>query len=349
MVLILSAYRGTKAPKYTMAESDARMANGLADAGNPALERGLRFAVIVPVLNAEKDAEAFLAALARQTLVPDVFLVIDSSSTDRSVEIFENAGAKVHVIPRDEFSHADTRQMAVDMVADLDIAVFLTQDAVLAETNSLKSLLAAFAEPEVGIAYGRQLPRQGADVLESYVRLFNYPGHSEIRTFEDRKRYGFRTCFFSNSYAAYRIGALQDAGGFPSGLILGEDVGASANMLLDGWKLAYVADARVFHSHQYTAGAYFRRSFDVGVQHTQMREKIKLFGGPEGMGIHYVMSELWYLLRCAPLRIPEAVSRNIIRYIGYRLGRIHRSLPLRLVRKFSMHKRFWASAGQESS
>ena len=77
-------------------------------------QRKLRFAVIVPVLNAEKEAPAFLAALRRQTLAPDIFLVIDSSSTDRSVEIFENAGAKVHVIPRSEFNHADTRQMAVE-------------------------------------------------------------------------------------------------------------------------------------------------------------------------------------------------------------------------------------------
>ena len=135
------------------------------------------------------------------------------------------------------------------------------------------------------------MPRPGADALESYVRLFNYPGRSEIRSFEDRKKYGFRTCFFSNSYAAYRVRALKEAGGFPSGLILGEDVGASANMLLDGWKLAYVADACVFHSHGYTAGAYFRRSFDIGVQHTQMRDKIRQFGGPEGMGVRYVLAE----------------------------------------------------------
>jgi rhamnosyltransferase len=306
----------------------------------------LRFAVIVPVLNAAQETQAFLAALQQQTLAPDIFLVIDSSSTDRSAEIFASMGAKVHVIPRSEFNHADTRQMAVNMVremaSDVNIAVFLTQDAVLAGTDSLNSLLAAFEDPQIGIAYGRQLPRPGADALESYVRLFNYPGLSEIRSFEDRKRYGFRTCFFSNSYAAYRISALQQAGGFPNGLILGEDVGASANILLDGWKLSYVADSCVIHSHGYTAGAYFRRSFDIGVQHTQMHDKIRQFGGPESMGVRYVLSEMGYLLRRAPFRIPEALGRNLLRYIGYRLGRIHQLLPLSLVRKFSMHRGFWA-------
>ncbi len=316
-------------------------------------KRRTRFAVIVPILNAEQDTHAFLAALRRQTLAPDIFLIIDSSSTDRSVEIFANAGATVHVIPRSEFNHADTRQMAVEMAlqmaGNVDVAVFLTQDAVLAGADSLALLLAAFDDAEIGIAYGRQLPRRGADALESYVRLFNYPGHSEIRSFEDRKKYGFRTCFFSNSYAAYRIQALKKAGGFPSGLILGEDVGASANMLLDGWKLAYIAESCVFHSHAYSAGAYFRRSFDIGVQHTQMRDKIRQFGGPEKMGIRYVVAEAGYLMRHAPLRIPEALGRNFLRYIGYRLGRIYRSLPLSLVRKLSMHRSFWANGMRKTA
>lgn len=309
--------------------------------------RQLRFVVIVPVLNAEKESEAFLAALQKQSLAPDIFLVIDSSSNDRSVEIFKSAGAKVHVIPRSEFNHADTRQMAVNMVENMDVAVFLTQDAILAEADSLKLLLAPFKNAEVGAAYGRQLPRRNADVFESYVRLFNYPCHSELRSFADRKKYGFRTCFSSNSYAAYRVCALKQAGGFPSGLISGEDLSASASILLRGWKLAYVAESRVFHSHHYTAGAYFRRSFDIGVQHTQMREQIRAFGGPEGMGVRYVLAETLYLLKHAPLRIPEAVSRNVLRYVGYRLGRIYQSLPLPLARKLSMQSGFWAHRVRE--
>ena len=319
------------------------MTSSMAGTGNweSAETRKLRFVVIVPVLNAEKETEAFLAALQKQSLAPDIFLVIDLSSTDRSVEIFKSAGAKVHVIPRSEFNHADTRQMAVNMVEDMDVAVFLTQDAILADTDSLKLLLAPFENAKVGAAYGRQLPRRGADVFESYVRLFNYPRHSELRSFADRKKYGFRTCFSSNSYAAYRVCALKQAGGFPSGLISGEDLSASANILLRGWKLAYVAESCVFHSHHYTAGAYFRRSFDIGVQHTQMREKIQQFGGPERIGVHYVLAEIGYLLKRAPLRIPEALGRNILRYIGYRLGRVYQSLPISLVRKLSMHKGFW--------
>ena len=97
----------------------------------------------------------------------------------------------------------------------------------------------------------------------------------------------------------------------------------------------------MFHSHSYSASAYFRRSFDIGVQHTQMRDKIKRFGGPEGMGVRYVLAETDYLLRHAPARIPEALGRNMLRYIGYRLGRMYQSLPPSWVRKLSMHRGFW--------
>jgi rhamnosyltransferase len=321
---------------------------GIGNAG-----RRQRFAIIVPILNAEKDAPAFLAGLQQQSLAPDVFLVIDSSSDDRSAEIFAKAGARVHVIPRSEFNHADTRQMAADMVVGMDgnveVAVFLTQDAILANADSLELLVSAFAVPDIGTAYGRQLPRHGADALESYVRLFNYPDRSEVRSFEDRKKYGFRTCFSSNSYAAYRIRALKGAGGFPGGLITGEDLGVTANILLDGWKLAYVADACVFHSHRYTASEYFRRSFDIGVQHTQSSDKIMQFGGPEGMGVRYVLAEMIFLLRHAPLRIPEALGRNLLRYVGYRLGRIYQSLPRFLVLKLTMQHGFWADRARKSA
>ena len=158
MANILSACRGKKVPGH---DRERRMTDISMDAGGGTAEtRKLRFAVIVPVLDAEREAPAFIAALQRQTLAPDIFLVIDSSSADRSVEIFKNAGAMVHVIPRAEFNHADTRQMALDMAVqmarDVEIAVFLTQDAVLAGEGSLKSMLAAFADPAIGIAYGRQ-------------------------------------------------------------------------------------------------------------------------------------------------------------------------------------------------
>ena len=82
---------------------------------------------------------------------------------------------------------------------------------------------------------------------------------------------GIKAAFLSNSFAAYRRSALESVGGFPSDTIFGEDTFAAAKMLLNGWKIAYSAEATVYHSHNLTFIEEFRRYFDIGVFHS--REK----------------------------------------------------------------------------
>ena len=60
---------------------------------------------------------------------------------------------------------------------------------------------------------------------------------------------GFKTIFFSNSFAAYRRTALEQAGGFPRESNFGEDTAVAARLLQSGWGIAYVAEAQVYHSH----------------------------------------------------------------------------------------------------
>lgn len=114
--------------------------------------------LIVPTLNVGALWPAWLQALAGQTRKPDYLLLIDSSSDDATAELARAAGFEVKTIARQDFNHGGTRQFGVDYLADAEILLFLTQDALLADAEALANLLAAFADPEVGVAYGRQLP-----------------------------------------------------------------------------------------------------------------------------------------------------------------------------------------------
>ena len=78
-----------------------------------------------------------------------------------------------------------------------------------------------------------------------------------------------KTAFNSNSFAAYRRKALKDVGGFPINTILSEDMYVTAKMLLKNWSVAYCADAKVYHSHNYTIWQEFKRYFDIGVFHAK--------------------------------------------------------------------------------
>lgn len=158
----------------------------------------MKYAVIVPTLNAAKEWRDFSHSLLENTPCETV-LVIDSESTDTSVALARASGIRVHGILRREFDHGATRQLAVDLVPDVDILVFLTQDAVIAGSDSIRNLLRSFEDPEVGAAYGRQLPRFDSRPIEAHARLFNYPAVSVLRDYSSRKDLGFKTIFISNS------------------------------------------------------------------------------------------------------------------------------------------------------
>lgn len=299
--------------------------------------------LMIPLCNGGEPWRRWLEAFANQTVNPAQLLAIDSSSTDRSAELARAAGFSVHVIPRESFNHGATRQLGVEMLTEAEILIFMTQDAVLARPDALEKLLACFADERVGAAYGRQLPHPGGGAIGAHARLFNYSAASAVKTLADAPSLGIKTAFMSNSFAAYRRSALLEAGGFPGDVILGEDTYVAAKMLLKDWKIAYCAEAQVFHSHDYTMLQEFGRYFDTGVFHGREAWIRQGFGQPGGEGMRFVRSELRYLARERPFMIPEALVRTMVKFAGYKLGTLERHWPLWLKRRLSMHAGYWKS------
>ena len=228
------------------------------------------------------------------------------------------------------------------MLPEADIVVFLTQDAILADPSAISHLISNFSDETVGAVYGRQLPHQGASKIGRFARLFNYPEKSRIKSLADAPELGIKTAFMSNSFAAYRRSALLEAGGFPPHTIMGEDTYVAAKMLLAGWKVAYNADAAVYHSHDYSFLEEFRRYFDTGVFHAEEPWIRERFGIAETEGKRYVRSEFTYLLGEAPWLIPSAILRTFLKFLGYRLGMLEAYLPKILKKSYlTMNKNYW--------
>src|SRR5690606_25543778 len=152
---------------------------------------------------------------------------------------------------------------------------------------------------------------------------------------------GLKTVFTSNSFAAYRVSVFQELGGFPEKNILSEDMYFAARAVLAGHKVAYVADATVLHSHNYTPMEEFRRYFDIGVFHHDEAWIAQAFGGAGGEGKRFIFSEARYLLRHAPLWLLRACVHNALKILGYKLGKNYTRLPVGLRRRFSMHRKYW--------
>lgn len=297
--------------------------------------------LILPTLNAGPAFHRWIEAYSSQTVKPQYVLVIDSASEDETAALASQAGFMVHYIDRFAFDHGGTRQVGIELLSDADLLIFMTQDAVLAGPDALEHLIKVFQEPTVGLAYGRQLPHPDAGPIGAHARLFNYPEQSEVRSQQDIALRGFKAAFNSDSFACYRRTALEQVGGFPRNIIFGEDSYVAAKMLLSGWKVAYVAEAQVYHSHDYTLRQEFERYFDIGVFHARERWLLEAFGRAEGEGLKFLRSELVYLLQKAPQKIPSALLRTLLKYVAYRLGRLEAFLPNGLKQHLAMNKKYF--------
>lgn len=301
-----------------------------------------RVQVIIPIYHPTAKFHACLQALANQQPRDFSVLILDSGSEgDTWRQEAETLHAKVVRINPAQFNHGGTRQQGIEHTREAEIHVFLTQDAVPADTHAIALLVQAFDDPGVGCAYGRQLPHPEADIFAAHARAFNYPAEGHCYTFADRATHGMKTAFSSNSFAAYRREAMEAVGGFPVHTILSEDMYVTAKMLQAGWKAAYVADACVYHSHNYSLGQEFRRYFDIGVFHHREKWIRDTFGQAEGEGGRFVRDEVHLLLRHAPYLLPMMVLRDGLKFLGYRLGIAEAHIPGAIRRQLSMNPRFF--------
>ncbi|MBQ7705046.1 MAG: glycosyltransferase family 2 protein [Selenomonadaceae bacterium] len=296
--------------------------------------------LVIPTLNAGSNFEKLLQQINSQTL-PTKKLIVDSESTDGTPELAQKFGFEVLKVQRKNFNHGATRQSALEKILPLDVIIFLTQDIFLKNETTLENLVKIFeTDSEVGLSYGRQLPHSNATLEAKILREFNYPAKNQLRTFDSRKSIGMRAAMASNSFAAYKVEILQKVGGFPN-VILCEDMYIAAKMLMGGYKTFYNAFAQVYHSHNYTAAQEFRRYFDIGVFHNRESWIRENFGGAGRVGKKFVYEKYSALWQDNPRECCAAFFRDVMKFLGYSLGRLEKILPRFIIKNCTMHKNFW--------
>lgn len=302
----------------------------------------MHLAVVIPTLNGGETFLKVLAGLRGQSLAPQTLLVIDSGSVDDTVPQALASGAQVHQIRASEFNHGATRELGRHLV-QADYYLFMTQDALPAHSRLLENLVQPLARrQDIGLVYGRQLPRPDAHPLEVWSRRFNYPVTSQLKKKADRVHLGLKTVFCSNACAVHRSSALDAVGGFPP-VIMCEDQYVAARMIEAGYSIYYAAEAPVFHSHNYSLVEEFKRYFDLGVFFgSQERWIVDLFGAAGSEGFRLFQEGRRYLISSGKTHlIPQLMLRLLIKLVGYQLGSRERFLPLSLKSRLSLHRDFW--------
>lgn len=305
----------------------------------------MKIDVIIPTYKPGKEFEKLIGRLQKQEY-PIHKIIIINTRTDIFPEELDRSNYKIEIthIEPDQFDHGGTRNMGAGM-SDADIVVYMTQDAIPVDEKLIGTFAKIFEEnPDIGIAYGRQLPREECNIIERYTRRFNYPEKSLIKTKEDLPRLGIKTFFCSDVCAAYRRNYLLSAGGFEDPTIFNEDMIFAGKRIYAGDKVAYVAEAKVIHSHNYTGRQQFHRNFDLAVSQTQHPEVFE--GVPsEGEGIRMVKATAKYLVRNGyPWKVFMLVYQSGCKYIGYFLGKRYEKLPMWLILKCTSSRKYWKNS-----
>ena len=131
----------------------------------------MKIGLCVPVCKQINDTIPFVYGISIQSCEPNKVLIVNSDLDDRSLKVFNKINAYVYTIKKDDFDHGGTRQLAAELMYDVDIIIFLTQDAILARKTSIENLMLCFSDGTVGAAYGRQLPRRDANPIEAHAQF----------------------------------------------------------------------------------------------------------------------------------------------------------------------------------
>jgi glycosyltransferase involved in cell wall biosynthesis len=226
--------------------------------------------VAIPVRDGGEPFAGVLAALAGQSVAHEL-LVCDSGSRDGSLELARKHGARVLEIPPGRFTHGGVRNRLMDAARSTHVAL-LTQDAEPADARWLERLLEGFRlAADVAIVYGPYRPRAHASPpvrieLERWFASLSPDGAPQVERLASSERtlpavelIG-RRGFFTDANACLARAAWERV---PFREVpYAEDRVLAIDMLRAGYAKAFLPEAAVIHSHDYTAGEQLRRCFD---------------------------------------------------------------------------------------
>ncbi len=132
----------------------------------------MKITLIIPTYNAGSIWPNVLDAIKQQTIYPDKLIVIDSGSKDETVLLASDLkNISIFNIDSKDFNHGGTRNLAVTKTLDADVIIFLTQDAILADSDAIKNLVYYFSDPLIAAVCGRQLPHKDANPLQCMLGI----------------------------------------------------------------------------------------------------------------------------------------------------------------------------------
>jgi len=195
-----------------------------------------------------------LTALQAQEYTDWELIVIDSGSTDGSVELIQKAQPQ-HFIQIESRDYNPSRVMNQGMqLARSRFGVFLNADATPQGRHWLRPLVTGLFDPQTAAVFGRQIPRPDCRAVYAcdYERCFGPKRESDKWDH-----------FFSMVSSGLRKD-IWSRRGFLEKMQYSEDDEYTRWCRSQGYRVVYCPQSVVMHSHNYSPPQAYRRSFGEG-------------------------------------------------------------------------------------
>ncbi|WP_178983475.1 glycosyltransferase family 2 protein [Winogradskyella helgolandensis] len=224
-----------------------------------------KISIVIPVFNGIATIENCIKGIQKQTVYNQCeIIVIDSGSTDGTLNVLKSLNIDVISIASETFNHGATRNLGVTY-AKGEFVVMTVQDAVAADELWLENMLKHFDVSEIAAVCGKQaVPHQKDKNPHEWARPQSVPvprtvsvasetNFNELSPEEQRK-----LCAWDDVNAMYRKSALQNLPFQP--LAYGEDMLWAKMALIEGYSLVYEPNAIVYHYHYQFPKYTYKRS-----------------------------------------------------------------------------------------
>ncbi|MGB4440220.1 MAG: glycosyltransferase family 2 protein, partial [Sedimentibacter sp.] len=240
--------------------------NNLIEDCKDKVETGKSVSIIIPTKNAGEEYELLLKNLINQNGFSEIeIVVVDSGSTDNTVEISRKYGATVIKIKPEEFSHSYSRNIGAEKATKEYLCV-MTQDALPTSEYWLYHLYRTMENnPKVAAVSCAEYPRVDADLYHrvfawnhyKYLGVINsdvimsMPNSNDPILLRQNGQLSDITCFIErDTLLKYRY-----RGNFA------EDLDLGMRLITDGYKLAFLGNEVSIHSHNRASFYYLKRRF----------------------------------------------------------------------------------------